>query len=128
MHSEGFFRHVDLAEDRVEAVFRHCMAEEFFVVSEGADGIDGMFAGHIGEFWFSRETCASDIVFFVRPTRRGGLAAVRMIQEFVAWARVRRAAEVSISQSSGVRLEETQRLFTGMGFTYVGGIYKWRFG
>lgn len=128
MHAEGVFRHFELAEDKVEATFRHCIEQEFFAVAESAEGIEGMFAGHIAELWWTRRRCASDAVFFVRPNRRGGIAAVRLIQGFVAWARGCQADVVNISQSSGVRLEEMHRLMTGMGFSYDGGVYQWRLG
>jgi GNAT superfamily N-acetyltransferase len=127
MHLEGVFRHVLMDDDKVMAALTACHADGFFFVSAGRDGIDGFLFGLLSELWYSRETVAFDLAFFVQPTRRGGLAAVRLVQEVVAWAKARAASEVSISQSSGVRLEETNRLFTGMGFTYVGGVYKWRF-
>lgn len=128
MHAEGVFNHFELDEDKVEIVFRHCIEKAFFAVSESAEGIDGMFAGHIAELWWTRRRCASDAVFFVRPNRRGGIAAVRLIQRFVAWAREQGADVVNISQSSGVRLEEMHRLMTGMSFSYDGGVYQWRIG
>jgi GNAT superfamily N-acetyltransferase len=127
MHAEGTFRHVVLDEDKVRATFERLIAEHFLAVNDGPEGIDGGLAGMLTEFWFSRERLACDLAFFVRPSRRGSIAAVRLVQAFVAWAQEQGAAEVSISQSSGVRIEETNRLLTGMGFAYVGGVYKWRF-
>lgn len=128
MHAEGDFRRHALDEAKVRKTFQRLMASHFLAVNDGPEGIDGGLAGAISEFWFSRELVASDLAFFVRPNRRGSIAAVRLVQSFVAWAKDRGAAEVSISQSSGVRIEETSRLLTGMGFIYVGGVYKWRFG
>lgn len=128
MHAEGHFQHVTLDEGKVRRAFEALIRDQFCVVHEGPDGLDGGFAGHIGEFWFSRALMASDVAFFVRPNRRGSLAAVRLVQAFVSWAAERGAAEVSIVQSSAVRIEETARLLTGMGFSYVGGCYKWRIG
>lgn len=128
MHLEGRFQHAALDEEKVELIFRHCIESEFFVVSESSDGVDGMLAGICTELWFSRSYAAHDLIFFVRPIRRGGFAAVRMIQAFVTWAKVHGAAEVAISQSSGARVEEMQRLMTGMQFDYMGGVFKWRFG
>lgn len=131
MHSEGEFRHIALAEDKVRRTFERLMSEVrgdgFIAVNEGPDGIDGGIAGHLTPFWFSHELVATDLAFFVRQNRRGSIAAVRLVQAFVAWGKEKGASEVCIAQSSGVRLEETQRLLTGMGFTYVGGVYKWRF-
>jgi GNAT superfamily N-acetyltransferase len=88
-----------LDEDKVRATFERLIAEHFLAVNDGPEGIDGGLAGMLTEFWFSRERLACDLAFFVRPSRRGSIAAVRLVQAFVAWARERGAAEVSISQS-----------------------------
>jgi hypothetical protein len=71
---------------------------------------------------------ATDLAFFVRPDRRGSIGAVRLVQDFVAWARGAGAAEVCIAQSSGVRMDEAHRLMTGMKFDHRGGVFKWRLG
>lgn len=128
MHSEGAFRHMALDEAKVRSTLLACIGEGFLAVNEGRGGVDGGLAGMLTEPWFSHDLIAADVCFFVRPDRRGSITAVRLVQEFTAWARMRGAKEVSIAQSSGVRLEETNRFLTGMGFTYVGGVYKWRFG
>jgi GNAT superfamily N-acetyltransferase len=128
MHAEGYFRNVDFAEAKVRAALEHCLASGYIAVSAGADGIEGFLIGFVSELWYSSAKVASDLAFFVRPNRRGSITAVRLIQDFVAWAKEQGAAEVTIVQSSGVRLEETARLFNGMRFDYRGGVFTWRLG
>lgn len=126
MHAEGYFRHVPFDEAKVRAALEHCLAEQFIAVSDGPDGLTGFLIGHVSALWYSPATVASDLAFYVRPDRRGSIAALRLVQEFIAWAKEAGAAEVCIAQSSGVRIEETHRLLTGIGLDYVGGVYKWR--
>lgn len=125
MHAEGAFRSVALDEDKVRDMIGRCIAHGFACVNEGREGVDGLLLGHVAEFWYSRATCASDLAFYVRPDRRGSIAAVRLIQAFVAWGRDAGAAKVVIAQSSGVRVEEATHLLTGMGFAYRGGVFEW---
>jgi GNAT superfamily N-acetyltransferase len=126
MHAEGYFRHVEFNEGKVRAMLVHCLLHGFIGVSDGPDGLNGFLIGHAAELWYSSAKCATDLAFFVRPDRRGSIAAVRLVQDFVAWAREAGAAEVCISQSSGVRIEETHHLLTGMKFDHLGGVFKWR--
>ncbi len=125
MHAEGAFCAVALDEDKVRDTIGMCIARGFACVNEGRAGVDGVLLGRVAEFWYSRATCAADLAFYVRPDRRGSIAAVRLIQAFVAWAREVGAAKVMIAQSSGVRVEETTHLLTGMGFAYRGGVFEW---
>lgn len=126
MHAEGLFKHAPLDEAKVRATFARLIDHGFLVVNHGSEGVDAMFGGQISEFWYSSERLASDLIFFVRPGRRGGFAAVRLIQAFVSWGQENHASEICIAQSSGVRVEQFAHLMTGMGFDHVGGVFKWR--
>lgn len=126
MHAEGAFNVHAMDEQKVRQAMLHCIDKQFASVSAGPDGLDGMLLGQASELWYSRAKCASDVLFYVRPDRRGSITAVRLVQAFVEWAHWTGAAEVQIAQSSGVRVEELHRLMTGMSFGHVGGVYKWR--
>lgn len=125
MHAEGAFSIVNFVEKKVRTAIERCIVSGFVYVNVGADGVDGFLIGHASEYWFSHDHIASDLAFYVRPDRRGGIAAVRLIQAFVTWGREHGVREVAISQSSGVRVEEMTHLLTGMGFRYLGGVFKW---
>lgn len=125
MHAEGAFSIVRFDEFKVRAQLERCLVEGFLHISVGPDGVNGFLIGEASEYWFSRDLLAHDLAFYVRPDRRGGIAAVRLVQAFVSWARERGAREVCIAGSSGVRVEELTRLMTGMFFRHVGGVFKW---
>ena len=127
MHAEGEFHSAPLAEPKVRAIFSRLITGGFLMVNDGAEGVDAMLAGMVSEQWYSTARVASDVIFFVRPTKRGGFAAVRLIQAFVAWGKEQGAAEINIAQSSGVRVTEFAHLMSGMGFDHAGGVFKWRF-
>lgn len=128
MHAEGAFNVHPMDEEKVRLAMLSCIESGFAAANHGLEGIDAMLLGHVAELWYSRARCAADVLFYVRPDRRGSIAAVRLVQEFVQWAQWAGAQEVQIASSSGVRVEELHRMMTGMSFAHVGGVYKWRVG
>jgi GNAT superfamily N-acetyltransferase len=127
MHAESWYRYLPFDDVKLHGVFEKLITDGYLRIHVAPNGsIDGGMAGYIGEFWFCTEKIASDYALFVRPNHRGSFTAVRLIQDFIEWAKERGAQEVSLAQSTGVMVEQTSRLYLGMGFAYVGGIYKWR--
>tara|TARA_R110000787_G_scaffold97868_10_gene201630 strand:+ start:116 stop:571 length:456 start_codon:yes stop_codon:yes gene_type:complete len=124
-HAEGFTR---LGYDgaKVEKLIMSHMtdANKFGRVAEKDGEIIGAIAGWMGEYPYSRDLVATDSWFFIDPTKRGGVAALRLMAEFKTWARERGAKEIYISVSSGYHLEKMDKLFNRVGFNCVGGVYQ----
>ena len=126
MHAESWYAYLDFDADKLATVLLRLIDTGFLEVSERDGEIDGGMAGIISEMWFCRELIASDLALFVRPGKRGSIAAARLVERFVGWARWKGAVEVNLGISTGVRKEETGRLYEAFGCTHVGGIYKLR--
>jgi GNAT superfamily N-acetyltransferase len=127
MHAESWYRYLPFDDVKLHGVFERLLTDGYLKLHVASNGsIDGGMAGYIGEFWFCREKIATDYALFVRPNHRGSISAVRLIQDFVEWAKEKGAQEVSLSQTTGVRVQESSHLYLGMGFVYVGGNFKWR--
>ena len=112
---------------KVERMLIHALQSGLVLVHVSADGeIDGGFVGIITERWYAPERILADLGLFVRPDRRGGLVAYKLLQAVLAWAKENhfRPEDVQLAISTGVKPDETGRLFEQMGFNRVGGLYQ----
>lgn len=126
MHAESWYSYLDYDVEKIASVLELLLKDGFLCVHEMEGVIVGGMAGCLSQFWFCRELMAHDLALFVEPGRRGGIAAARLVQAFIVWARDRGAQEVSLAVSTGVMIRETGELFEAMGLRHVGGVYKAR--
>lgn len=80
--------------------------------------VRGAFWGCLTNMPWSAITFAQDICFFVDAECRGH--GVRLIRDWVRWAKAQGAAEVCLSSASGIDTVRAQRLFEKQGFTKQG--------
>jgi hypothetical protein len=85
-----------------------------------------MYAGYITEYYFGKDLIAQDLLLFVDPTKRGGLAAVKLITAFEDWAFAKGVKEVCPASSTMVAPERTAMLYNLLGYTNVGSLFKKR--
>ncbi len=110
---------------RLERMVNDPQASNFAVVARREDGsLSGYMAGKVEEYFFCGERIASSVFLFVDPARRGGLAAVKMVLAFRAWARSRGAVEIYIGVAGGVNVERTGRFLQRLGLKLTGGNYS----
>ena len=127
MHAESWYAYLPFDEVKLTAtLLRLIDGSGFLEVYERNGEISGGMAGICAEMWFCRARIASDLALFVLPGKRGSIAAVRLLERFVQWARWQGASEVNLGVSTNVRKDETGRLYEALGFSHVGGIYKLR--
>lgn len=130
MHAEAVaLRHAALDLGKVEAAFRRSIADgPAFVHVDAVGEIDGMLLAIVGERWFSRNAMVTDLVVYMRQERRGGLAAYRLLDEFIAWCDEHGIApyDVQLGISTGVHLEATGKLYEKLGFEEAGRMYRLR--
>lgn len=126
MHAESWYAYLPYDEDKIRATLELVLRDGFLAVYEVDGVLAGGMAGILCEFWFCREQMATDLALFIEPGRRGGIAAARLVQAFIVWARQAGAQEVSLAVSTGVRVRETGELFEAMHLRHVGGVYKAR--
>lgn len=101
--------------------------DRWFLCLAENDGITiGMYAGFLTEYYFSQDLMAVDMALFVDPSKRGGLAAVKLVQAFEEWAFARGAKEVCPATSTMVAPERTAMLYQFLGYDIVGNMFKKR--
>lgn len=126
MHGESWYRYMPFDDQKLGELMHQLVDHGFLWVHESGDEIDGVLAGFVAECWFSHIKIAGEFGLFVYPDRRGGIAAVRLVEAFKRWATEQGAWEITLGISTGVRMVETGRLYERLGFECVGGIYKMR--
>jgi len=96
------------------------------LLHEGPAGIDGIFIGMLVQQFFTFETSAMDVLFYVRPERRGSRAAVRLFRAFKAWAKSSGAKTIQVGTMTGIDPARTAKFYRGMGLNEIGGVYHGR--
>lgn len=93
-----------------------------FVVEVDGVIVGGM-AGGIIDQWFSHELIAYEYAVFVEPKRRHGLIAMKLINAFSEWARIKGARQMQMGIFTAVNVEGTGRLYESAGFRLFGPTY-----
>lgn len=129
MHAESRYNFIPYDAAKMEQFifsFFNAPARFAAVYRRAAGEVSGMLLGQVGEYYFSQALVASDILIYVGANYRGSLAAPRLIEAFVTWARHKGATEVVCGHSSGVTGVAFGRLMEYGGFDLEGQIYKKR--
>ncbi|MCK3849941.1 GNAT family N-acetyltransferase [Pseudomonas sp. W2Jun17] len=90
-----------------------------FVAEVRGEVVGGMAGGVIDQ-WFSNDLIAYDYSLFVEPSKRNGVIAVRLIQTFKEWARLKGAKQIYMGIGTGVSVEGTTRLYESQGLRNIG--------
>lgn len=99
--------------------------DHFFCGAFTSEGkLAGYMVGAIDQYFFCDYTVATSVFLFVDPQQRGGLAALKLILAFRAWAKNRRASEMYIGVAGGVLVERTGRFLQRLGLKFTGGNYS----
>ena len=128
-HLESRFSRLPYDAERVSQRFRRMIEQPlsttFFVAAKHTSGaVHGLMIGSVDEYFFCRERVASSIFLLVDPRHRGGLAAIKMVMAFRAWAHARTATELYIGVASGVQMQRTGRFLSKLGLQLSGGNYS----
>jgi GNAT superfamily N-acetyltransferase len=121
-HAEGRDARYELDEQKVRELFdRSLRGTDYFCIVADDDGIIvGLTYGLVTEHFYSVMRYATNVMFYVTPSRRGSWASVRMLRLFEREAQRRDADEMLIGNSSGVEAARTVELFYALGFQPVG--------
>lgn len=90
-----------------------------FVAEVRGEVVGGM-AGAVTDQWFSNDLIAYDYSLFVEPSKRNGVIAIRLIQSFKEWAKIKGAKQIYMGIGTGVSVEGTTRLYESQGLRNIG--------
>lgn len=126
MHAESRYSFMPYDGEKVAITLKTLIGTGFVRVHERDGEIDGGMVGYMSESWFSRAKVAAELALFMTPGKRGGMAAWDLLSEFSAWAENQGAQEITLAITTGVKVEETGRMYQRLGFEQVGGVFKRR--
>ena len=118
MISEAEFKDAVLDKDKIRDLW--VMAEGIIYVAEKDNKLIGFIAGMVQPYFFSQRKRVTDMGFFVQPEHRGSSAAIKLIKALENWAKENNVVDVCLGQTTAVKLEETQKFYTRLGYKTVG--------
>lgn len=75
--------------------------------------------------FFGDDLVATELMLYLKPENRGGLGAIRLIQDFVKWCKDQGCVEINVGSSVQVATETTKKLYAKLGFIERGFVaYK----
>jgi GNAT superfamily N-acetyltransferase len=111
-------------DEALNGLFLLNQGSHILMVVETLEGkLAGGLMGCVERYYYSDELQAQLIQWFLRPAYRGTSIAPRLVKAFVEWAKSRGASEVFMGISSGVHVNQTDRMMRKLGFTHLGGNY-----
>lgn len=122
MHAESVYAPIRLDEAKLREQFNMAVINpNVYLRVWMRDGeIDGGLWGFLAAPYWTKEVVAYDRAWFVRPGRRGTVAAVRLLRDFEAWAKAAGVRFIMPGQTTGIKVDETSELFQNLGYRVVG--------
>lgn len=127
MRREGLFRAVEYDRGKVFEFLGKYVSEpdvNYGVVAYSGGELVGFFMGYVSEYFFGRNLIATEVLWYVAPSVRGGALGVRLLQGFEDWARGLGVSEVCVGIWMGVEPDRIGLLLDRRGYVHAGGNYK----
>lgn len=130
MHAESYFKETEYSPEKCRELGEQLVDNPYLygIVSEKDGEITGFFLGFIQEHYFSLGLMSSDLLLYVKPEYRSGMAGVRLIKAYIEWARSAgvEPKNIQLGQTAGIDPEVVDKLYKKLGFDSCGTIYKLR--
>lgn len=107
------------SEDKCLGSILRVITEGFMVVAEEGK-IVGIMAGGLTSHMFSDELVAMDALVYVLPEFRGSTACVRLLNDYVDWAKAEGVKPYNTFVSVIGKFEEVGNVFSDYGFKKAG--------
>ena len=127
MHNESDYKGMTFNADYLALAIKNAMkSPDYLIIGSIEDKkIVGLLIARIEMFSFSMDDRQSqDMAVYVIPKKRGSLTAVRLLKEYISWAKVRGVKRICLGISTCINVEKTEKLYTGLGFTKFACNYK----
>lgn len=128
MHAESRYRVLPWDGDKVAGLIDWLIEnpDGLAIVAEENGEIVGGFLGIITSHFCSPATVAGDYGLFVAPDRRGAAIGAELLRSYVAWAKAKDAAMITVGVTTSINHEGTGRLLGAIGFQEIGQFYQFK--
>ena len=97
--------------------------DQIFLAKKHGEVI-GVLIGMIFSFPYSNTLVGGDYIWYVVPQERGGIAGVRLMKMFEAWAKENGAVRIMTGATSGIASNRAARLMMRLGFEPMGSFMQ----
>jgi len=126
MHQESRFSELDYNVEKVAHLFTLAVDSEdyLFLVVEVDCRVVGGFIGYVSPHWFSDDLMAGDFALFVKKEFRGQRSSLKLAKQYAEWAKSKgvKPEFITAGISTGVNVQETEKLYSLCGFEKFGSI------
>ena len=121
MHDQSTYAGLDYDEQAVASTLAELIDKSQFVsVNEAKNGtLTAVMVGMVTKSWFGQDSIATELALFTE--NKGGMAAVRLVKAFVAWARMAGAKQIRPAVSTGD--ERAVLFYERLGFQKTGATF-----
>ena len=96
------------------------------LIATDGDELIGFALFFAGEMYFSDAREAADLAFYVASERRGGRAALLLLDAVIKWGKIAQVARINIAPNTGINHEVAGRFFEKFGFRGESKVYSLR--
>ena len=122
MHSESRFARYDFNPQKYAAFLATLIPQGLSFAAEEEGALVGAFVGGRAQHPFGDDWFSYDWLTYVTPARRGGLG-VTLVKRYIKLAKAMGIEDIHIGVSAGIATDRTERLYSKLGFTRIGGGY-----
>lgn len=126
MHAEGSYADLEFSPKRVLETFDWYLEDDdkTAIIARKGETPVGLYAGYITKYYFSEETVANDIAWFVTKPLRGTRVGLRLLDMFEEWALNKGVSEVRLGFTTDINPEAFDRLMKKRGYDPLGRNYR----
>lgn len=100
------------------------MDHKLLVLAVDGDGRTvGVFAGYSAPWYFSADSIARDVLWYVVEEHRSSGVGLMLLSIFEEWAKEMGAKSVWLGQDSGIDTSKFSRILEAKGYSFIGANY-----
>jgi GNAT superfamily N-acetyltransferase len=124
MHAESTFKDMDFDRKIAGETILRLMDNPNGLVMMACEDDEpiGGIAALVTQAFFGKDKVASELALYVRPDRRGRMAAAHLVQMYVTWAKVQGAKRINAGNSAGTNDERYVGFLSRLGFKRAGSL------
>lgn len=127
MHKESSFASMDYDFQRIGYLVYELLASPdgfVRVVKDDKGRVIGGMLGQAVQSWFGKDKVAIDYAVYVNPQDRGnGRMVIRLVDEFIAWAKTRGVKQIRPGVSTGEAGQSLEGIYAHKGFKRCGASF-----
>lgn len=123
MYEEGAnHKRLSFSPERVLEVVATTVETGYISVIEQGEELVGIMAGCLVQPAFSRDFMACDYMLYVVPKCRGGMTAIRLVRDYIKWAKEGGAKLITVGVTAGIDNDFAVKFYEALGFKQTGNL------